>query len=114
MSSFILDMGDILKNLVEKEVKTMAALNLYGDSVAKEMESYAKTRRVWTDRTSHARNALNGDSFGLKDMVRCEISHGVDYGIYLEMCNERRFAILDPTIKAVGPKALKGLSKIFK
>ena len=111
---FKLDMGDIAKNLIEKEVKTMAALNLYGDSVSKEMEAYAKSNRPWQDRTGEARKRLKGNKKNMGNVVRCEIAHGVDYGIFLEMCNERRFAILEPTVKAIGPKAANGLDKIFK
>lgn len=114
MSNFKLDMSNIAKNMLEKQAKTIAALALYGDSVAKEMESYAKSNRVWTDRTSDARDRLKGDSQNLGTSIRCSISHGVDYGIYLEMCNEGRYRILKPTIDAVGPKAVKGLDRIFK
>lgn len=114
MSSFTLDMSNILKSIVEKQAKTMAALGVYGDSVAKEMEAYAKSNRVWTDRTSDARDRLKGDSKSMGTRVRCSISHGVDYGIYLEMCNEGKYRILKPTIDTVGPKAVKGLDKIFK
>lgn len=112
--SFKLDMSDIAKNLIEKEVKAMAVLNLHGDTVSKDMESYAKSNRPWTDRTGEARKRLKGNKKNMGNVIRCEISHGVDYGIFLEMYNERRFAILDPTIKVIGPKAVNGLDKIFK
>lgn len=114
MSSFKLDMRNIAKNIIEKQTKTLAALKVYGDSVSKQMESYAKSNRPWQDRTGHARESLKGDSEFMGHKVRCNISHGVSYGIYLEMCNERRYAILEPTIKAVSPKAINGLDKIFK
>ncbi len=32
----------------------------------------------------------------------------------LEYCNERRYAILEPTLKAITPKALDGLKNILK
>ncbi len=114
MSSFKLDMSNIAKNMLEKQAKTIAALALYGDSVAKDMEAYAKTNRPWTDRSSSARDRLKGDSQTMGTMVRCSISHGVDYGIYLEMCNEGRYRVLKPTIDAIAPKAIKGLDRIFK
>lgn len=114
MGGFKLDMSGIARNLVNLKPKTMAALEVYGDSVSKEMESYAKSNRPWTDRTGDARKLLVGFSSPLKYGVRCNVRHGVSYGIYLEMCNERRYAILEPTVKAVGPKAISGLDKIFK
>lgn len=114
MSSFKLDMSNIAKTMLEKQAKTIAALGVYGDSVSKEMEAYAKSNRPWTDRSSSARNRLTGQSQNIGTKVRCSISHGVGYGIYLEMCNEGRYRVLKPTIDAIGPKAIKGLDKIFK
>ena len=114
MSSFTLDMSNIAKSLIEKQVKTIAALGIYGDSVAKQMESYAKSHRPWQDRTGDARNRLTAQSQNMGITIRCSISHGVNYGIYLEMCNEGKYRVLKPTIDAVGPKAIKGLDKIFK
>lgn len=111
---FKLDMGDIAKNLIEKEIKTMAALNLYGDSASKEMEAYAKSNRPWQDRTGEARKRLKGNKKNIGTVVRCQIEHGVDYGIFLEMKNEGKYAILKPTVQAVGPKVVNGLDKIFK
>lgn len=114
MSSFKLDLSTITKNMIEKQAKTIAALGVYGDSVSKEMEAYAKSNRPWTDRSSSARNRLTGQSQNMGTSIRCSISHGVNYGIYLEMCNEGRYRILKPTIDAVGPKAVRGLDRIFK
>lgn len=115
MGSFKLDLTGIARNIITKEQKTLAALQAYGDSVGKELESYAKSNRPWSDRTGDARKALKGSSESIsKEIVRCSIEHGVSYGIYLEMKNERRYAILEPTVKAVAPKAISGLDKIFK
>lgn len=112
--SFKFDMGDIFKNLTEKELKTLAALNLYGDSVSKEMESYAKSNRPWTDRTGQARQGLKGEKKNMGTVIRCKLSHGAKHGIFLEMCNEGKYSILKPTVQAIGPKAANGLDKIFK
>lgn len=114
MSSFKLDMAGISKNLIEKEIKTKAVLGLYGDTVAKDMEGYSKENASWIDRSGSARQRLNGDSQSIDNKVRCSISHGVDYGVYLELCNEGEYSILEETIENVGPKAIKGLEKIFK
>lgn len=114
MSGFKLDMGGIAKNLIEKEIKTRAVLGLYGDTVAKNMESYSKENAPWLDRSGSARQRLNGDSQSTGNKIRCNISHGVDYGVYLELCNEGKYSILEETIENIGPKAIKGLEKIFK
>ncbi|TQO55821.1 hypothetical protein [Paraclostridium bifermentans] len=114
MSSFKLDIDPIVKGLINQDIKARASLGLLGDSIAKDMEAYAKTNRPWNDISGDARDRLFGESENLGTKVRCSISHGVDYGVYLEMCNEGKYKILKPTIDAIGPKAIKGLDKIFK
>lgn len=112
--SFKLDMADITKSLIEKELKTRAALGVLGDTVAKDMEGYAKQNAPWQDQTGNARQRLKGDSQDMGDKVRCSISHGVDYGVYLELCNEGKYAIIEETIENAKPSVDKALSKIFK
>ncbi len=115
MSSFEFRVDGIIQNILNQNEKSLKALEAYGEVVGKELEAYAKSNRPWTDRTGEARKSLKGDSEKVSDeKVRCTISHGVDYGVFLEMCNERKYAILEPTIEAVSPKVLKGLDKIFK
>lgn len=112
--SFKFDVSNITKGLAEREIKTRTALNVYGNTVGKKMEAHAKSNRRWTDNTGNARNGLQGKSEPTAEGVRVSIRHGVTYGIYLEYCNERRYAILEPTVKAITPEAVKGLANILK
>lgn len=112
--SFKFDVSNITKGLAEREIKTKAALKVYGDTVGKKMETHAKSNRKWIDRTGNARNGLQGGAESTGNGVRCKIQHGVYYGIYLEMCNERRYAILEPTVKAIAPESVRGLANILK
>lgn len=114
MSNFKFDASNLIKGLVDIETKTKAALGVYSDSVAKKMESYAKSNRKWNDRTGDARKRLTGSWERYGNGTRVAISHGVDYGVYLEFCNERRYAILKQTVDKVSPEALRGLNKILK
>ena len=112
--SFKFDANNLIKGLAEREIKTRAALGLYADTVAKKMEAYAKSNKPWTDRTSRAKQSLNSSWKWMGNVARVELSHGVDYGIYLEFCNEKRYAIIKPTIDAIAPQAIRGLNKILK
>ena len=112
--SFKFDASDLLKGLVDREIKTRAALGLYADTVAKKMETHAKSNKPWIDRTGRAKQSLNSSWKWIGDVARVELSHGVDYGIYLEFCNEKRYAIIKPTIDAISPQAIRGLNKILK
>lgn len=72
---------------------------------APEIESHMKAHALWVDRTGNARQTLHTAVEELSlDMVEIILSHGVDYGIYLELSNAGRFAIIAPTIDVFGPR----------
>lgn len=112
--SFKFDANNLIKGLAEREIKTRAALGLYADTVAKKMETHAKSNKPWVDRTGRAKQSLNSSWKWVGDVARVELSHGVYYGIYLELCNEKRYAIIKPTIDIISPQAIRGLNKILK
>ena len=112
--SFKLDASKLISGLAEREIKTRAALGLYADTVSKKMEAHAKSNKPWTDRTGRAKQSLNSSWSWRGDVARVELSHGVDYGIYLEFCNEKIYAIIKPTIDKISPEVIKGLGKILK
>ena len=112
--SFKFDANNLIKGLTEREIKTRAALGLYADTVAKKMETHAKSNKPWVDRTGRAKQSLNSSWKWVGDVARVELSHGVYYGIYLELCNEKRYAIIKPTIDIISPQAIRGLNKILK
>ena len=112
--SFKFDANNLIKGLADREIKTRAALGLYADTVSKKMEAHAKSNKPWTDRTGRAKQSLNSSWKWMGDVARVELSHGVDYGIYLEFCNEKRYAIIKPTIDKISPEAIRGLNKILK
>ena len=112
--SFKFDASNLIKGLAEREIKTRAALGLYADTVAKKMETHAKSNKPWVDRTGRAKQSLNSSWKWVGDVARVELSHGVYYGIYLELCNEKKYAIIKPTIDIISPQAIRGLNKILK
>lgn len=75
--------------------------------------AYARKNAIWTDRTGNARNGLS--SRGEKDgrVYRVTVFHGVPYGIWLEVKFSGRYAILRPTVDALGPQFLHDAGKLF-
>lgn len=108
-----LDDTEVRKNLTNLPPKLEAALVVYGETAAKDFESYAKSHRPWTDRTGEARRRLNGYTEKVSNGVRICIAHGVSYGIYLEFAHEKRYAILEPTVRLKSNDVLKGLKSLF-
>lgn len=114
MAGIRVDAERLLANLESAETKSQVAVRMLAQEGAKKFENYAKANRPWTDRTGHARQRLVGWVEVLADRVRIHIGHGVNYGVYLELCHEKRFAILQPTINAKSKEVLKAYEKLLR
>lgn len=92
----------VLNNMQKLQSKFDGAVQMLCNNGAQRMEAYAKRNRPWHDRTGRARQSLKGSWSKEGSGYKVQIAHGVTYGIYLEMKNERRYAILMPTVEKVG------------
>lgn len=106
--------SDFVKRLSDVETKSQVAFRMFATEGAKKFENYAKQNRPWTDRTGQARQRLTGWVEMFSDKIRIHIGHGVDYGIYLELANQKRFAILQKTVNAVSPEILEGFNELTR
>lgn len=95
-------------------VKVRAAIGVYADTAAKQMEAEAKDKAPWIDRTSNARNSIQGSFQWEGSQCKIILSGNMTYSPWLELKNEKRYAILLPTLQKNAPKILKGLQKLVK
>ena len=75
---------------------------------AQELESYAKANAPWDDQTGAAREGLTaevGVDFGGE--VSIDLFHSVEYGYWLELIQNGAYAIIMPTIEALGPEIIR-------
>ncbi|MBU3195648.1 hypothetical protein KPL26_03085 [Clostridium algidicarnis] len=104
-----------MKKLKQFTPKLKAALALDAQNIALQMEKWAKENVVWTDRTAHARLFLRSTvTWKNSNELMIAISHHVDYGVYLELCNEGKYAILEKAIQEYVPQFQKGWKKIVQ
>jgi hypothetical protein len=78
--------------------KHKQALSIYANTAAQKMEAEAKARAHWTDRTSNARNSIQGTSGWNGNQLKIVLSGNMNYSVYLELAHEKKYAILKPTI----------------
>ena len=93
--------GDQTKEFLERKKAGLYALL---QNWAGTMEDYAKTHAPWTDRTSHARQSLHGGVDVRGDQQVLYLSHGVEYGIWLELAHGGNYAIVGPTVDVHLPR----------
>ena len=103
--------SNLSKTLEEMKPKIRTATLMFAIREAQELRSYMQINRPWTDRTGEAKRRLNAAvSQESEDVIRITLEHGVDYGIWLEVAHERKYAIIGPTIKTQGPEIAKKFS----
>lgn len=107
------DISDMLNGITETESKLDIAVGMLCETAAKNLEGDAKEQAKWTDRTGAARQRLQGYTYRTTTGWRIVLAHGVNYGIWLELANEKRFAIVGPLIDLASPYILKDFENLM-
>lgn len=99
----------------DRALQAVAAVAQYA---ATQMQNDAKAQATWTDRTGNARTGIFGTSeadFGAK-VVTIYLSHGavIDYGVWLELANSGRYAVIMRTMQAHYQPLMDMLKEIFR
>ena len=94
--------GNQIKNIVHDLV----------DVKFNEMVTFAKANAVWIDRTGNARNSITSEDISSGDVVKFYLTIGVDYGIWLELANDGKYRILQPTMTIYEPQIMKLLETV--
>lgn len=90
-----------LQDIVRREIEPM-------------LEGYAKANRPWKDRTGRARQGLTSSSERTASELVIRLAHTVPYGVFLELCQAGRFAILGPTMEATKAEMERILRKFWE
>ena len=96
------DISGMAQGLIGAEDRIDTAIRMLAEQGALQLQNSAKENRRWTDRTGQARQRLHGFVGEIPEGYRITLAHGVDYGIWLELANEKRFAIIPQTLEYVG------------
>lgn len=96
------DISGMLTGLSECESKSDMAIRMLAEQGAQKLQDFARENRKWTDRTGQARQRLHGYVGHIPEGYRITLAHGVDYGLWLELAHEKRFAIIPQAIEYVG------------
>lgn len=96
------DTKSLRAGLEKLQNKSDLAIRAFAETGALKMQNEAKINAKWTDRTGRARASLNSGVERRESGYAIRLAHGVDYGVWLELAHEKRFAIIDDTIRFVG------------
>lgn len=95
------DPAVVRKQLEAFRDKMLEAIDYNVTQNAKILEAYAKANKPWKNQSGQAQQRLQGTA---QQTAPAEwtitLAHGVSYGIFLELCHEAKYAIIQPTIIA--------------
>jgi hypothetical protein len=114
MRSFTIEISELdrsLRNFDERAKRGVKATMTYQ---AARSETWMRTNAKWTDRTTNARNGLFAKVEDLQgDSWLMVLSHTVSYGIWLEVANSGKYAIVRPALLRAEREVMQLLSKLF-
>ena len=116
MSGLKLNIDGILKGLTVLDTRAMESSKIYyGEVAGEKMVNYAKSNAKWIDRTGNSRQTIDKKITSSIYSTTIELRGNTPQFKYLELCNEKKYAILWPTIQRFQDEVLKGWAKmIFK
>ena len=97
-------MDGLAENAVNHIERKKAGLYALLDYWARNLEAHAKQHAPWEDKTGHARQSLHAGVDVGNHRYILFLSHGVEYGKWLELAHAGKYAIVNPTMDIHLPK----------
>lgn len=77
-------------------------------------QSHLRTEARWTDRTGAARSGLFAVSSHYGNTYEIFMAYSVVYGIWLEVANNRKYAVITPAMRIIGDKLMNDLQYLIE
>jgi len=101
----------------EKAVAAQALCRQYATEAAKTVRAKQGLKQgegyYWTNLTSLAIRGIKGFVDGDTNWVGWGLLHTMEYGRWLELANNRERAALEPTVRALFPRFMDDIRKIY-
>lgn len=99
-----------LQTFDAKLKRNVAAMMEYNASYA---TGWMKQNARWTDRTGAARTGLAATAHSGRNFEELFLAYSVNYGIWLEVAHDRKYAIITPALRIIGDKILRDMSYLI-
>lgn len=109
-----IDSKGLEKGLESLSNKSDIKIKNYLSTTERKLDNYAKKNAPWKTRSGRARLGLHSYTEKTPFGYRLIIAHGVDYGIWLELAHEKKYAILNETIQQNTNDIMKGFTKLIE
>ena len=117
VSGIIIDDSAIKKMINETgkiENRLKESLRIISDIAAKKMADWGRINAKWTPRTGDAQKYLTGEAYWENnEILTVAVMHNINYGIWLELAHEKKFAILEQSIETQREELMKQYGKLL-
>ena len=111
------DIGRVKKNITKefeiRKAKIFALSLSYAGRAINEFRAAQDGDAFWENQTHTAANRMFSNAFQEGDLVGWFLSHGVFYGVYLELANDRQNEAIRPIINRLAPEFFKDVRKLY-
>lgn len=95
-------------------IATIALCEYYAGLAQQTFRERQIANAFWNNRTGTAYNEVFADSFEDGNDIGFFIAHAVEYGVYLELANDRKHESLRPTLLELLPRFELDLRRIWE
>jgi hypothetical protein len=99
--------GDLPKNILKVDPYVRKRVFAAAKVMEPRSEAHLKSSAPWTDRTGAARAGLTARAEDRGSEMVVVLSHGVDYGIWLEIAHSGAYAVIVPSLPVLGQQYFK-------
>lgn len=97
------DTSKLENGLKQFQSRALAAIEMkVSTKYVPKLRESAQINARWENQTGEARRRLNASYEMVANGYKLILAHGVNYGIWLELAHEKRYAIIMETIDSVG------------
>ncbi len=96
----------------QKKIKLFALSLSYAGQAINRFRSFQDTDIFWDNQTNQAKDRMFSVAFVEKETIGWFLSHGVSYGIYLELANDRQNEAIKPIIDILAPQFFRDARSI--
>ena len=90
------------------------AIGLVTARSAAETTAWLKTNARWTDRTGAARSGLYAVPHVTNKYAEILMGYSVNYGIWLEVAHNRKYAVLTPAMRIRGAALMRDMNLLIE
>lgn len=103
---------NISKIYEQRRVKLFALSLSYAGRAINMFRQRQSGDGYWNNQTFQAANRMFSNAFFDADKIGWFLSHGVQYGVYLELANDRQNEAIAPIIRELAPRFFEDAKKL--